>query len=68
MKEFVPSDGFVEKTMTAIRAGVVHGRARHPEPFAAALVKIGVVAAGFCMALANAIRLYQAVFAPVISR
>jgi hypothetical protein len=71
MKEFVPSDAFVKKTMAVIRASE-ETSARRPSSFLVrvpvALLQDGAFAGGLVVTIAQAVRLYYAVFAPVISQ
>jgi hypothetical protein len=71
MKEFVPSDSFVERTMDAVRAckaAEIRKRSTGLIRFQTVLLQAGALAAGLAMAAVNAVRLYYAVFAPVISQ
>ena len=70
MKDFIPSATFVEKTMEAIYAC----EARKVRParlfmhgIIVPLLQMGALLAGCGIALVNVIRLYYAVFAPVLS-
>jgi hypothetical protein len=70
MNDFVPSATFVEKTMETIRVFEAH-KTRPARVFmhdiVAKLLQAGALLAGCGIALANVLRLYYAVFAPVLS-
>jgi hypothetical protein len=71
VKEFVPSDTFVKRIMHAIRA-CEEANVQRPNSFVvrvpASLLQVGAFAGGLVMTIVQAVRLYHAVFAPVISQ
>jgi hypothetical protein len=71
MNDFVPSATFVEKTMETIRVFEAAHQTRPARVFmhdiVAKLLQAGALLAGCGIALANVLRLYYAVFAPVLS-
>lgn len=71
MKEFVPSDSFVDKTMDAIRA-CEEANVRRPHGFVvrmpASILQTVAFVGGLVMTIVQAFRLYYAVFAPIISQ
>jgi hypothetical protein len=70
MNDFIPSEGFVNKTMEAVRTYEV-SKARSSGIYMHGIVSVflqtGALLAGCGIALVNVLRLYYAVFAPVIS-
>jgi hypothetical protein len=70
MNDFVPSEGFVAKTMKKINEYEAHGILRRllsADRIGALVLQTSVIAASLAMAAANIVRLYYIVFAPVVS-
>jgi hypothetical protein len=70
MNDFIPSDAFVEKTMdkiTAYETEKALTEKRHAWMFSPLLLRTGAFSISFVVAVVNILRLYFALFAPVVS-
>jgi hypothetical protein len=70
MNDFVPSEGFVARTMEKINEYEAHVMRRRPffaDRIGTLVMQTSVIGVGIAIAVANLVRLYFAVLAPVVS-